>query len=272
MACGKSDVDQSGMVADGAPEQGRASREADLTSDLRAIAKARLYFGHHSVGADMLDGLQQLAADAGIDDLHVADLREEEPASSDAFFAHSPVGKNKDPGSKIDEFSERIDGWSSAKPDIAFMKLCYVDFAPDTDASELFSHYQSTMNRLSEAHPDVHFLHTTVPLQTRKLSIKDRIRLLFDMPVWVDDSNVTRHEYNRLVRETYGKDLIIDVADQESTKPDGTRQQYTKDGQTFHSLVPAYTYDGGHLNDLGKRKVATEMVRAIARNLEAAER
>ena len=270
VACGRADVDRLGVSAEeGAPQPGGSPDGANLALDLRAVARARVYFGHHSVGANMLDGLRQIAAEEGIDAIHLVQLGRE-PVPSGAFFAHSGVGKNKDPMSKIDEFADRIHGGLPAEPDIAFMKLCYVDFAPDTDASELFSHYQSTMNRLSEEHPNVRFLHTTVPLQTRKLRIKDRIRLLFDMPVWVDDSNVTRHEYNRLVRETYDKDLIIDVADQESTRPDGTRQQYAKDGKTFHSLVPAYTYDGGHLNDVGKRKIAAEMVRVIARNVDAA--
>jgi hypothetical protein len=151
------------------------------------------------------------------------------------------------------------------------MKFCYVDFEPDTDASDLFSHYRSTMSRLSEQHPDVRFLHTTVPLMTRERRIKDRIRLLLGMPVWEDDANAKRHEFNQLVRETYDSDLIIDVAVEESTRPDGTRQQYTKNDQTYYSLVPAYTTDGGHLNDIGQRKVAAEMVRVIARNVDATD-
>ena len=92
------------------------------------------------------------------------------------------------------------------------MKFCYVDFAPDTNASDLFSHYRSTMSRLSEEHPHVRFLHTTVPLMTRPLGIKERTRLLLGMPVWEDDANAKRHEFNQLVRETYDSDLIIDVA------------------------------------------------------------
>jgi len=146
------------------------------------------------------------------------------------------------------------------------MKFCYVDFEPDTDASELFSEYRSTMSRLSKEHPHIRLLHTTVPLMTRILRIKDRVRLLLGTPVWVDDANAKRHEFNQLVRETYESDLIIDIAPEESTRPDGRRQQYTKTGQTYYTLVPAYTTDGGHLNDIGKKRVAEEMVRVIAQH------
>ena len=101
------------------------------------------------------------------------------------------------------------------------------------------------------------------------ITIKDRIKLLLDKPVWVDDANAKRHEFSRLVRETYDSHLIIDIAEAESTRPDGTRQQYTKGGQTYYTLVPGYTTDGGHLNDIGKKWVAEEMVRVIARNIDA---
>jgi hypothetical protein len=269
VACGRADVDDLGGAAEGVAKPGRSSGGANLALDLRTVARARIYFGHMSVGFNMVDGLRQLAAEEGIDAIHLVEL-DEEPAPSDTFFAHSQVGKNKDPRSKIGEFAERIGGGLPAEPDIAFMKFCFVDFAPDTDTSDLFSYYRSTMSRLSEEHPQVRFLHTTVPLVTRKLRIKDRVRLLLRMPVWVDDANVKRHVFNRLVRETYDRDLIIDVAREESTRSDGTRQQYTKNGRTYYSLVPAYTTDGGHLNDVGKRKVAAEMVRVIARNVDAA--
>ena len=268
LACGRTDGDHSTVEAEGAAQPGKSSGDAHLALDLRGVARARVYFGHKSVGANMLDGLRQIAVEEGIDAIHLVEL-DREPTPSSAFFAHSKVGKNKDPQSKMVEFAERIRGGLPTEPDIAFMKFCYVDFMPDTDASDLFTHYRSMMSRLGEEHPHVRFLHSTVPLKTRTPRIKDRMRLLFGMPVWEDDANAKRHVFNQLIRETYDSDLIIDVAREESTRLDGTRQQYTKNGRTYYSLVPTYTTDGGHLNDVGKRKVAAEMVRVIARNVDA---
>jgi hypothetical protein len=269
IACGRADVDHVGVAAEGTRELGGSSVGGNLPSDLRAVARARVYFGHHSLGANMLDGLRRIAAEEGIDDIRLVEL-DREPAPSDAFFAHSAVGENGDPRSKIDEFVEKVGEGLPTEPDIAFMKFCYVDFRPDTAADDLFAYYRSTLSRLGKEHPHVRFLHTTVPLVARTLRVKDRIRLLLGMPVWEDDANTKRHEFNRLIQQTYDDDLIIDVAGQESTRSDGTRQQYTKDGRTYYSLDPAYTTDGGHLNEVGKRRVAAEMVRVIARHVDAA--
>lgn len=244
---------------------------ADLASDLRVVAKAPIYFGHQSVGFNMLDGLRQIAVEEEVDGIQIVELERGRPVS-DGVFAHSAVGKNGDPRSKTDEFAKRIRearATLSSGPDVAFMKFCYVDFTPDTDVEDLFAHYRSTLSRLGEEHRQVRFLHTTVPLTTRKLRVKDRIRLLLGMPVWVDDSAIKRHEFNRLIEQTYDADRIIDIAGQESTRPDGTRQRFNKNGRSYYSLNPAYTTDGGHLNQAGQRKVAAEMVRVIARNVRA---
>ena len=77
----------------------------DLAADLREVAKARIYFGHHSVGTNMLDGLRLIAAEQGVEDIQLVQL-DEESAASEAFFAHSGVGRNGDPKSKVNEFAE----------------------------------------------------------------------------------------------------------------------------------------------------------------------
>jgi len=271
-ACGKADVDQSGVAAVGANERTESTATAELVPDLQAVARARVYFGHHSVGWNMLDGLQQLAAEKGVDGIHLVLLDAKpspEPVPAGAFFAHSEVGENKDPQSKIDEFAETIREKLPVHPDVAFMKFCFVDFTPDTDTHDLFKQYQSTIKQLSDEYPDIRFLHPTVPLTASPMGIKDRVRRFLGMAVWEDDTNAKRHEFNELIRETYDKDSIIDVAGEESTRMDGTREQHSKDGQIYYSLVPEFTDDGGHLNGVGRKKVAAEMVRVIARNVDA---
>jgi len=59
---------------------------------------------------------------------------------------------------------------------------------------------------------------------------------------------------------------IFDLAKIESTFPDGRRASFTKDGKTYYSMVPDYTYDGGHLNELG-RKIAAEQLLFLLANL-----
>ena len=57
-----------------------ASHAGTLTDDLKTIAQERIYFGHQSVGKNVLDGLQELSAAAGVplkiaEVPHAADLK-----------------------------------------------------------------------------------------------------------------------------------------------------------------------------------------------------
>ena len=71
--------------------------------------------------------------------------------------------------------------------------------------------------------------------------------------------------FNDLLREELGKEeLLFDLALIEATFPDGTRNVHQKDGQSFHALVPEYTYDGGHLNEKGRRIVAEQLLIFLA--------
>ena len=37
-----------------------------------------------------------------------------------------------------------------------------------------------------------------------------------------------------------------------------------KHGKTFYAMAPEYTYDGGHLNELGRKKVAEQLLILLA--------
>ena len=77
-------------------------------------------------------------------------------------------------------------------------------------------------------------------------------------------ANVSRNEFNRRLRERYSGDPIFDLAEVMSTYPDGRRESFRMNGVVYYSLVPAYTDDGGHLNQVGRTYAAAELVRSIA--------
>ena len=54
--------------------------------------------------------------------------------------------------------------------------------------------------------------------------------------------------------------MLFDLALIEATFPDGSGNVHQKDGQSFQALVPEYTYDGGHLNEKGRRIVAEQLI------------
>jgi len=241
----------------------------DIGSKLRTLAASRIYFGHHSVGDSMLSGLELIAVENGVSSIHIVDLDSaSDPELPGAFFAHSRVGRNMDPKSKVDDFARRLRGGLPAKPDLAFMKLCYVDLDPNSDVPGIFDYYRSTLDQLGADSPAVSLVHATVPLMTRQLGLKNRIKLLLGRDLWRDEANIKRWRFNDLLRRTYDEGRIIDIARAESTHADGTRERFAKDGKEYCSLSPAYTDDGGHLNETGQRRVATEMLRVLAGNLQ----
>jgi hypothetical protein len=238
----------------------------DIAARLRTLASGRIYFGHHSVGQDMLDGLVRLAREHGVRDLHLA-APDAKISLAGGLLVHGRVGQNGDPGSKLDGFAHRLRDGLATTPQIAFMKFCYVDFNPSTDVAGVFERYRRTLEELSGEFPQVSFLHVTVPLHARNLGFKNRLKLLLGMQLWEDDSNARRDDFNHSLRRTYGKSAIIDIARVESTKADGSREFFSRGDRNIPCLTPSLTHDGAHLNEAGQRTAAKELVRVVAAQL-----
>ena len=60
------------------------------------------------------------------------------------------------------------------------------------------------------------------------------------------------------------KNLFLILQKYNPPYPDGTRCSFTKDGKTYYSMVPEYTTDGGHLNEIGRKKVAEQFLILLA--------
>jgi hypothetical protein len=268
--CGSCRVDRSQRAEPGEPEPGEEIVSEDMGSDLRELAQSRIYFGRHSVGRNILSGLELLAEENGVEDLHLVEL-DVEDRLPDTFFAHSRIGENRHPKGKVDGFVAQLRGGLPARPDLALMKFCYVDIEADTNVRELFDYYRSALDGLVEEFPEVDFVHATVPLKSRKLGPKERLKLLLGRTLWGDEANVRREKFNDLLRESYDPSRIVDIARIESMNPDGTPVRFTLDGEQHPAMSPAYTYDGGHLNETGQRKVAVELLRVLAHNIRRNE-
>jgi hypothetical protein len=238
----------------------------DIASRLRTLASGRIYFGHHSVGKDMLDGLVRLAREHGVRNLHLT-APDARPPPAGGLLAHGPVGRNGDPGSKLDGFAHSLRDGLPANPQIAFMKFCFVDFNPSTDVGRVFERYRRTLEDLSGEFPQVSFLHVTVPLRARRLGFKNRLKLLLGKPLWEDDSNAKRDDFNQGLRRAYEESAIIDIARVESTKADGSPEFFSRGDRSIPCLTPGLTHDCGHLNEAGQLAAAEELVRVVAARL-----
>jgi len=239
-----------------------AELPASTIAAMHVVKKGRLFFAHKSVGDNIIAGLKSLADQTGIR-LSIRELNNESAIDS-ALFAHSQNGENGNPVSKVDAFEESIKSFGTLSPQIAFMKFCYVDFKPDSDATALLSYYKAAIERLRKERPDITFVHLTAPLSTRSDSWKNRIKRLLGIQTWDDGSNIKRAKFNAALFQAFPDDHIFDIARIESTYPDGSREYFVINNKTYFSMVPAYALDDGHLNDSGQRLLAEEMVLFLA--------
>jgi hypothetical protein len=229
-----------------------------------ALAAKRIYFGHQSVGANVMAGVAELAAAEPRLGLRV--VTDAAALDASGAFLHGPVGRNGDPGGKTDDFAARLDGPLAGKVDIAFHKYCYVDVTAASDVEALFARYRAAMARLAAAHPNVVFVHVTAPLVTVPGGPAAALKRLLGRASGRADDDLARERYNRLMREAYaGREPLFDLAAVESTRPDGSRETVAAGGGRAYALVPAYASDGSHLNEAGRRRVAGELLVFLAR-------
>jgi hypothetical protein len=227
------------------------------TDAWKKLNSKKIFFGHQSVGFNILDGVEQLKKERVIPQDFTVVKTGDASSLTGPMLAHAPVGENGDPASKLRSFTEHLDKGFGARVDIAFFKFCYVDITAYSDVDRFFREYKEGIDALKKKYPRVRFVHVTVPLTVTKMSLRSLAKSVLGK----EDNNIKRNKFNDLLRREYaGRDPIFDLAKIESTLPDGSRSSFTKGGETYYSLAPAYSDDGGHLNDQGKRAAARELM------------
>lgn len=243
-------------------EQVMSAVDKISSDEWKVIAQKRILFGHQSVGKNLIDGLNDLAGKDPVARLNIVET-DSPVGTSGPIFAHFPVGANTKPDSKIASFADHLTK-NGKNIDVAFFKFCYVDTNMDTDVESLFQRYQKAMVELKKQFPDVAFVHVTIPLTSLEAGFKGSIKKMFGKPVG-EEANVVRTRYNTLLRNAYaGREPLFDLAAVESTAPDGSRIQGQKNGAAYEALCPQYTYDGGHLNELGRSRCAIAMIQTLS--------
>lgn len=233
-------------------------------AQLEKVAGARVFFGHQSVGMNILDGVPGVFADQGVAAPPI-EQRRTAPESAGGFIAEALVGENTDPLGKIRDFEAVIRASMGGQVDVALMKLCYVDVTPGTDVDAVFAAYRDTMTALEKDFPDVTFVKATVPLTTQPDSVHRLKQRLTGNDGYGAAANAVRERLNQLIRAEYGGEHLFDLAAVESTAPDGSRVSGRSSGQVYFALYPGYAADPGHLNAEGSRRSATAWLAALAR-------
>jgi hypothetical protein len=220
-----------------------------------AAATRSVFFGHQSVGENMLDGLRRIGESEHWPALRVVELTGQEPVEG-PMLAHAKIGKNGDPLSKVKGFQQAIDAGIGRRVDIAVMKYCFWDIRRETDIEAVFGDYRQTMDDLTRRYPTVVFVHATVPLVAADVDWRARMRRLIGMATPTDADNAVREQLNRKIRETYGtSQIVLDIARAESGSSTAVNPP---------QLAEEFSSDGAHLNDAGRRQVGSAMVKALA--------
>jgi hypothetical protein len=213
-------------------------------AEINKAAGLKVYFEHASVGGNICDGIDALAAVANS---RYVSGRVSWSSTYDAtwYDSNDGLGDNSrgNPGadSKRTIFQASMSSALAGKVDVAMFKFCFID--SPSDAAALFASVKVTMESLEAAHPGVAFVWWTMPIET--------------------SANAERQAYNDLVRnycKPNGK-WLFDIADLESHDDAGAA---VVDGSGRELLWASYSSDGGHLNALGEEKMAKAYWRLVA--------
>ena len=232
--------------------------------ELNSLAQKSIFFGHQSVGWNIIQGMEEtLKAQPTV----TLTIRQAEriDATQGPAFVHAEIGQNYDPLSKLQAFERLVRAGIGDRAQIAFFKFCYVDFDRNTDVDQLFTAYQQTMADLSQAYPQTTFVYVTAPLMAPEQGAKALLKRLLGRN---DEAlaNLKRHQFNERLRRAYaGNAALFDLAALEATYPDGTLCTVTVANQTVPCLIVEYTDDGGHLNGLGRQVVAAQLLKFLAK-------
>ncbi len=233
--------------------------------NFNTIVKKTIYFGHMSVGNNILAGVEEIInqEDFGVN-LKLNHIKNSKQIDSIGFY-HSNIGRNGDPFSKITAFKEFIINDSvGQKVDIAFFKFCYVDNKKDINVNDVINEYVNTINQIKKKYPKLKIIHFTCPLKTHSIkgrTILSKFKRLAKRLLLGDIDNVRRNEYNSLLREKYSaENSIFDLAKFESINEDGIESTFSYKGKKYSSMQTFISNDGGHLNKQGQILIAKKLL------------
>lgn len=227
------------------------------------LAGRTLFFGHQSVGGNVMQGVEELLRAHPEIPLRVVATNDPAQVTGPGLF-HGYVGTNGQPATKLADFG-RI---AAAVGDsgTAMVKFCYVDIDGSTDAEALFARYRQAIDSLRTQHPALTIVHMTLPLQVDPGTLFHWRTKLRGKQTPYRTLNAIRARYNRSLRETYeGREPVFDLAHFQSLLPDGSVGVVPVDGVDVEYLAQEWSSDGGHLNAEGRRRVAQAFLVSLAR-------
>jgi hypothetical protein len=238
---------------------------ADVTdAEWDGLANRRFFFGHQSVGRNILAGVRTLAAEDPRIQVNV--VTDTDPASvAGPGLIEANIGRNGAPETKADAFGAALaGGFGDETGAVAMYKYCYVDVVPTTDPDALFEDYVRRTEALGERYPGLTLVHITLPLRVAETGPKEWLKTVLGRETEAA-LNYKRARFNDRLREHFSGDPIFDLARLQSIRADGTVATSTYRGSRVPMLASEWSSDGGHLNDDGQRRLAGQFLTFLAK-------
>jgi hypothetical protein len=235
-----------------------AELDAETIDALQKVSQGRIFFGHQSVGANIVGGIQRLAEKSGGVKLNILELGKGNLPGPN-FFAHGKIGRNESPKSKCDAFQAILRSGLGNKVDVALFKFCYIDIRERDNEKAILNLYKSALETVRSEYPKVKLIAVTVPLTSNESDWKYMAKKVLGRET-ERGNNIKRNQFNELLRATFKEEAVFDLAATESKRPDGSREIFNEEKNVYYSLVPEYSSDGSHLNDYGSQRAAKELI------------
>jgi hypothetical protein len=234
---------------------------------LRAIAGRTVYFGHQSVGRDVIAGVARLNDEQALG-LRIIQTADPSSVAGPAFI-HFRAGINRDYASKNAALLRMLQERSQPDGAIVLLKYCYVDLTASADSDAVFAAYSEMVETITFEHPDVTLVHTTIPLTTVESLVSAGAKQFLGRPTF-REAAVARHRYNALVRAEFGGDQpLFDLARVESTRPDGTLATFKTADAWIETLASENTSDGGHITPECQLTAAAALLNVLVEAIRA---
>ncbi|MCP4672192.1 MAG: hypothetical protein GY857_12900 [Desulfobacula sp.] len=243
----------------GQQDKSKILRKDILKSSLNKLAEKRIFFGHRSVGNNILQGIDDILTQ--YPGIHLKILKYEAvKRPKDKGIIHAWIDQNGSPQSIADDYTRMVEKIPGKDMDFALIR--FTPWYGKTDMDEIFKDYTIAIEQLKQRHPKTVFIHGTFPLNHSKTSFKTWIKkLIGKKEIWEYDGNILANRFNEKLRDNYlGKQPFYNLELIQSTYPDGRRSQFTLDGKKYFNLIKDYTYDNTHLNEKGRQMAAERLL------------
>ena len=231
-------------------------------STMNAVGQQKWLFTHASVGGNMIDGMNDLnllnptryqldTSAVGYTGSGSTQRANDPPATTITGTVYECQRGNPGWADKLHCFSNSVtvSGWNKEndKVDFAMDKFCYIDPTANTNT------YIETMNNLAAAYPQTKIVWMTIPLTTGTGG----------------GDQDARNDFNKFIRIYCAENNInlLDIADIEAYDTNNIDYTYIYNGHTNQTMWSAYTSDDGHLNTLGRQRVAKGWYAMAAQNV-----